>query len=108
MPTKRTQQKNPPNTNIADLPQRQGEEYRSTYTHYVEVGASPWDFRLLFFEIVEDEAGQFVREKKARVVMSPQHAIAFTELLKAHIEKWRQEIPDAIGLLKIKEISEKE
>ncbi len=108
MATKRTQQKNPPIENISDLPQRQAEEYRSTYTNYVEVGASPWDFRLLFFEIVEDADGELVREKKARVVMSPQHAIAFTEILKAHIEKWRKQTSDTVGLLKIKEIGANE
>ena len=49
------------------------------------------DFRFLFFEIAEDEAGNLIREKKARVVMSPQQAIAFSQTLSRSVENWKKE-----------------
>ena len=49
------------------------------------------DFRFLFFEIAEDEAGNLIREKKARVVMSPQQAVAFSQTLNSSVENWKME-----------------
>ncbi len=77
--------------NIDELPQQRAAGYLSTYSNHVEMGFSPWDFRVLFFEITEDENGDIIREKKARVAMSPQHAMAFSQLLNSAIEKWAKE-----------------
>lgn len=89
MNTQHRPQDEPVNSN--KLPQQRAADYLATYSNQVEVGFSPWDFRLLFFEITEDENGDLIREKKARVVMSPQHAIAFSQLLNTAIEKWAEE-----------------
>lgn len=78
--------------NVGELPQRQATEYISTYSNHVEIGISPWDFRFLFFEIAEDETGNPIREKKARVVMSHQQAEAFSRALSIAAERWRKEI----------------
>ena len=91
MNDKRRTPEKPVNVNVNDLPQRQAAEYVSAYSNHVEIGNSRWDFRLLFFEITEDETGDFIREKKARVVMSPQHAVAFAEVLNNTIERWNKE-----------------
>lgn len=94
MPPKRTEQ----DKSISELPQRLAAGYCSAYVNHVEVGASPWDFRFLFFEITEDETGEPIREKKARVVMSPQHAAAFAQVLNGTIERWTKEhAPDALN-----------
>ncbi len=77
--------------NINELPQQRAAEYISTYSNHVEMGFSLWDFRILFFEITEDEKGDIIREKKARVAMSPQHAMAFSQLLNSTIEMWTKE-----------------
>ena len=89
MATKRTEQNKLVSSN--DLPQRQAAEYTSAYSNNVEIGTSPWDFRFLFFEIAEDENGDLIREKKVRVVMSPQHAVAFAEVLNKTIQRWEKE-----------------
>ena len=88
MTTKRTPPDKP--VNVADLPQRLAEDYLSAYSNHVEIGTSPWDFRFLFFEFLEDETGEQIREKKARVVMSPQHAMAFFQVLNTTIESWKK------------------
>ena len=89
MATKRTAQDKP--VKVTDLPQRLAAEYLSAYSNHVEIGTSPWDFRFLFFEFMEDETGELIREKKARVVMSPQHAMAFSQVLNTTIANWRKE-----------------
>ncbi|MCY3728734.1 MAG: DUF3467 domain-containing protein [Nitrospira sp.] len=91
MATKRTRQDNPREVKITELPQRQAEGYFSTYSNHVEIGSSPFDIRLLFFEVVEGDAGNHIREKKVRVVMSPQHAVAFTQVLNHSIQAWVKE-----------------
>lgn len=89
MPTKRKSQDKP--VNINELPQQQAAAYVSTYSNNVEAGITPWDFRFLFFEITEDESGELIREKKARVVMSPQHAVAFSRLLNNTVARWMKD-----------------
>ena len=87
--TKRRPQGKTINSN--ELPQRQSPEYVSTYSNHVEVRTTPWDFQLLFFDLTDDETGELIREKKARVVMSPQHAVAFTQLLNDTVAGWMKE-----------------
>ena len=77
--------------NVQELPQRQAAEYIATYANHVEIIASMWDFRLLFYEIVEDEAANPIREKKARVVISPQQAEALSQALNRTIDNWKRE-----------------
>lgn len=58
---------------------------------HVEIEFSSFDFRMLFSEVAEDENGDILCEKKARVVMSPQQAMAFSQVLNSAIEKWERE-----------------
>lgn len=77
--------------NINELPQQRAAGYLSAYSNQVEIGFSPWDVKMLFFEITEDENGDPIREKKVGVVMSPQHAMAFSQVLNNTIERWAKE-----------------
>ena len=98
MATKRRPQDKTININPNELPRQQAPEYVSTYSNYVQIGTSPWDFQFLFFDMTEDETGEMIREKKARVVMSPQHAVAFTQLLNDTVAGWMKEhSPDAVA-----------
>ena len=104
MATKPTRQNKPAEIKITELPQRHAEGYLSTYSNHVEIGSSPFDFRLLFFEVVEGDAGGHIREKKVRVVMSPQHAVAFTQVLNHSVQAWLKEhAPNAVGKIDIEE-----
>lgn len=102
MPTRRKTQSNRRKSNdgminVNELPVLPAENYLSTYVNHAEVGNSPWDFKFAFFEIVEDETGAPIREKKVRIVMSPQHAVAFSQILNTNIERWMEEhakLPD--------------
>ena len=75
--------------NVKEIPQRQAAEFIATYANHVEIAASIWDFRISFFEIAEDEAGNPIREKKARVVVSPQQAEAFSQALAKSVDAWK-------------------
>ena len=88
-----TTEHRPPANSIStsELPQQRAADYLSTYSNHVEIGFSPWDFRFLVFEVTEGEDGEIIREKKARVVMSPQHAVAFSQVLNSTVERWERE-----------------
>lgn len=104
MATKRNQHNKPTNGTISELPQRQAANYLSTYSNYVEIGSSPWDFRILFFEVTEDETGKLIREKKARVVMSPQQAVGFTQVLNHQVNLWMKKHASSDAVEEIKEL----
>ncbi len=89
MATKRKPQDKP--ITIDELPQQQAAAYVSAYSNNVQIGTTPWDFQFLFFDMTEDETGELIREKKARVVISPQQAIAFAQMLNDTIERWVKE-----------------
>ena len=76
---------------VEDVPERQAENYVSTYTNLVEISATPWDLRMRFFEVVEDENGNPIREKKAAVAMSPQSAEIFLKMLGQAFSEWTNE-----------------
>ena len=86
MNTKHRQQDE--SVNVNELPQQRAADYLSTYSNHVQMGFSPWDVWVLLCEITEDENGSLICEKKARVVMSPQHAMVFSQVLNSTIEKW--------------------
>ena len=89
MATKRRPQDKP--ININEVPQQQAAAYVSTYSNSVQIGTTPLDFQFLFFDMTEDETGELIREKKARVVMSPQQAMDFAQVLNDTIERWVKE-----------------
>ncbi len=100
MARKPTNPNKPIDIDVNTLPQRKTEEYRSIYSNLIEVGSSPWDFHIVFFEVMDDEEGNLIREKKVRVTMSPQHMIAHTKLLNAHLVNWMKvHAPGAIDKL---------
>lgn len=92
MAKRRSRADNPPPSapaeSLTDIPQRQAESYISTYSNYVEIGTTPWDFRLRFFEVVEDEDGNPIREKKVSIVMSPQHTALLSTILRQTVDNW--------------------
>ena len=76
---------------VDEVPERQADNYVSTYANLVEISARPWDFRVGFFEVVEDENGDQIREKKAAVTMSPRSVETFVRLLDQAFREWMAE-----------------
>ncbi len=72
----------------SEIPERQAEDYISAYANLIEISATPWDFRVRFYEVVEDEDGNQVREKKVAVTISPQSTQAFIGLLNQGFREW--------------------
>ena len=77
------------------------------YVNGVQVVFSPWDFQLLFSQlsgmIVGDTPDQTNQESRmiSRLIMSPQHAKAFLQLLANNISTYEQnfgEIPDLLSV----------
>ena len=81
---------------IADLPKQRIEGYASFYCNHVQIGHTPWDFRMLFYEIMENDEGQLVLKEKTRVVMSPQHTKAMVRTFVLQIEKWEEQYGEII------------
>ena len=73
---------------VKDLPQRQSEDYISIYSNYIEISFGNMDIQFLIFDVTQDEQGKPVKEKKARLVMSPEHAKSFRDATIHTITQW--------------------
>ena len=73
---------------VKDLPQRQSEDYISIYSNYIEINFGNMDIQFLIFDVTLDEQGNPVKEKKARLVMSPEHAQSFSDATVKTIAQW--------------------
>lgn len=62
----------------------------SVYTNNVEVTATPWDFRLTFGEVVNATKSGITVRPNIRVVMSPQHAKAFANVLLNNVAEYEK------------------
>jgi len=71
----------------------------SMYANNVEIKLSAWDVRFWFGEIqnVNPEAKEIMVTRRVRVIMSPQHAKAFSKVLADNIQKYE----DAFGELQV-------
>lgn len=69
-----------------EIPERPADNYISTYAHAVEVGTTPWDLRIHFLEISEDENGDPIREKKATITMPLPVAQILTRFLNQSLQ----------------------
>lgn len=72
------------------------------YSNIVGVGVSVYDFKLTFGNIKDDNNANLDECKEVEVVMSPQHAKAFIEILADHLRAYE----DRFGTVNITPISE--
>lgn len=75
---------------IKELPQRQSEDYISIYSNYIEINSGNMDIQFNIFDVTLDAQGESVKEKKARLVMSPQHAKSFGDAINRTIAQWKE------------------
>lgn len=66
------------------------EGFISTYANSVRVGITLWDFSLVFGEIEEATPDFLSVKENARVMMSPEHAMAFFEVLQRNIKLYEE------------------
>jgi len=69
-------------------PIARADDFRHVYSNSVRLGLTPWDIRFTFGTVEEVQPGEARNVEKITIIMSPQHAMAMLELLKANIEKW--------------------
>ena len=60
-----------------DKPAIKAPDFRMIYVNSTKMGLSPWDIRLILGQVVE-EGGDQLHQDMVTVVMSPQHAKAFS------------------------------
>lgn len=76
--------------NLNEVPRRRRETFISAYSNQAQVQSAPFDFRLLFGEVVTDQAGKLSIEEIAAISLSPQHAKTLLYLLARNIKLWEQ------------------
>lgn len=63
------------------------------YCNQIGIVTTSWDITLLFNEQVEsDNAEQILVDRKAKVVMSPQHAKALVAILADNVKKYEEQV----------------
>ena len=82
--------------NAAD-PQQQLESIRSQgfttlYTNSAQLEVTPWDFKLVFGELVRSENNLPKIEQHVAVVMSPQHAKALLGILATNVQEYEKQV----------------
>ncbi len=60
------------------------------YSNTIEVVGSLWDVRLRIGEIVNADDSQLVMREKAKVFLSPQHAVVLAEILEKNIKRYEE------------------
>lgn len=63
-------------------------EFQMYYCNNTLVMSNQWDFQFYFSQIREAEVGKWVAQERAAVVMTPEHALAFSKALKACLEAY--------------------
>jgi hypothetical protein len=67
------------------------ESVPSIYSNNAEITASNWDFKFKFGEIEGVSEGKIAVAERVRVVMSPQHAKVFCDVLAKHIARYEKQ-----------------
>lgn len=64
--------------------------FLTTYSNQASVIAGPFDIRIAFSEILNNEAGKIYIEEIVTVAMSPHHAKALLYLLAKNLKNWEE------------------
>ncbi len=67
------------------------EDVPTYYANNVGFRVSLWDFTMDFGSILEASEQRLVYRDDATVIMSPQHALVFSELLIQHIARYQEQ-----------------
>jgi len=66
------------------------DNFRSVYSNNVQMTASPWDVVFVFGENQEVKNSILMTEVHTRIVMSPQHAKNFAQVLAGQISQYEK------------------
>jgi hypothetical protein len=66
------------------------EDFKSIYSNNAQFTMSPWDVVFVFGENQSVKDNILLVEQKMRVVMSPQHAKIFSQVLSDQVSKYEQ------------------
>lgn len=72
----------------ADSKLRKTEKYSRIYSNGVQLSMSPWDIRMDFGQMLDDEPNKPELFSDVSVLMSPSHAVAFLKALENTIIKY--------------------
>ena len=83
------------------------ENHPVIYTNWAEVGATPWDMRIIFGQLSDATSGKAVVNDLVTVVMAPPLAKALLSVLNANIKGWESDNGEIEMPLSIKREAEK-
>jgi len=69
----------------------EGEKFTKLYSNSVQLVVGPWDFTFTFGEVKKPGDNPVV-ENQVAVIMSPQHAKAFANILMNHVSEYEKKI----------------
>lgn len=82
---------NAANFNVQESPVENPLGVESMYVNHANVLTTQWDFRIIMSEVVPMRPKDVHVQLRANVVMTPPHAKAFLNVLKANIEIWEKQ-----------------
>src|SRR5690242_19045509 len=62
------------------------------YANNAQIEVTPWDFRLIFGELINTGANKLKVEQSVAIVMSPQHAKALLSILATNLREYEGKI----------------
>lgn len=77
---------------MPQLESYRSDKFATIYSNAANLDVSPWDFRFTFGEL-KPEPGKMPKiEQMVGIVMSPQHAKAFSEMLATHVREYEKNV----------------
>lgn len=76
---------------VRPVERRRGPDFVHFYANNVEVAMSNWDIQIVLGEVVVDQDKKLAVQEKAVVVMSPQHAKAFLNILLGNVAAFEKQ-----------------
>jgi hypothetical protein len=77
---------------LPQLESYRSEKFVTIYSNAANLDMSPWDFRFTFGEM-KSELGKMPKiEQAVGIVMSPQHAKAFSQMLAMHVQEYEKNV----------------
>ena len=79
------------------IERKRGEDFVRFYANSVEIGISNWDVQIAFGEVIVADDRKVALQEKAIIVMSPQHAKAFLNVLLSNVALFEKQF----GVIKV-------
>jgi hypothetical protein len=73
------------------IPSFRSDKFTKVYANSANLEITPWDFKLVFGELIRDK-GEHKIEEIVAVVMSPQHAKALLNVMQNNVREYEKQV----------------